>query len=456
MGKVKHRALLVVAGLVGAATLVASLSVAAAGTSRPATHAAPSKAAAIAPPKVANAAAIKRKYHGQKITFVGDAAVGSSHKRDLKLVARFQRDTGIKVTLVPHPSGSDAAYAQLARAFGSKSSKPDVMMLDVVWPGAFAPYLVNLKPALGKAAKAQAQGIIQNNTIGGKLVAMPWFGDFGILYYRTDLLKKYGYSKPPTTWNQLFAMAKKIQDGEQKTNKNFYGFVFQGNSYEGLTCDALEWVASAGGGNFIDNGKVTIDNAKAAQILDAMRNQIGKITPRGVTSYDEEGARNVFAAGNAAFMRNWPYAYSADNAAGVPVKGKFAVTVLPHGASGHSVGTVGGWQLGVSKFSKHKSAAIELVRYLTSPAVQKFDAIYNTNVPTIPAVARIRAVVKANPYLTPAIANVARVTRPGKYLRTHYNEGSKAIYQGINQILNGTPAKNVLPSIAAKLKTLVK
>jgi len=451
---VKHRALLVVAGLVGAATLAVSLTVAAAGTSRPSGHATPVKSAAIAPPKVPNAAAIKAKYHGQSIQFIGDAAVGASHKRDLKLVARFQKDTGIKVNLVPHPSGSDAAYSQLARAFGSKSSKPDVAMIDVVWPGAFAPYLVNLKPALGKASKQFVQSIIQNDTIGGKLVAIPWFGDFGILYYRTDLLKKYGYSKPPTTWNTLFAMAKKIQDGEQKSNKNFYGLVYQGNSYEGLTCDALEWVASAGGGNFIDNGKVTINNTKAATILDAMRNQVGKLTPRGVTSYDEEGARNVFAAGNAMFMCNWPYAYSANQT--TPVKGKFSVTVLPHGAAGHSVGTVGGWQLAVSKFSKHKPAAIEFVRYMTSPAVQKFNAIFNSNVPTIPAVAKIKAVVKTNPYLTPAIANVARVTRPGKYLKTHYNEGSKAIYQGVSQILNGTPAKNVLPSIASKLNSLIK
>jgi trehalose/maltose transport system substrate-binding protein len=451
---VKNRALLVVAGLVGAVTLIASLSVAVAGTSRPTAHAAPAKSAAIAPPAVPHAAAIKAKYKGQKITFVGDAAVGSSHKRDLLLVARFKKDTGINVNLVPHPSASDASYSQLARAFGSKSSSIDVAMLDVVWPGAFAPYLVNLKPKLGTAAKQHAAGIIQNDTIGGKLVAMPWFGDFGILYYRKDLLTKYGYSKPPTGWNQLFAMAQKIQAGEQKSNKNFYGFVFQGNSYEGLTCDALEWVASAGGGNFIDNGKVTINNSKAATILDAFRQQIGKTTPRGVTSYDEEGARNVFAAGNAAFMRNWPYAYAANQT--TPVKGKFGVTVLPHGSAGHSVGTVGGWQLGVSKYSKHKDASIELVRYLTSPAVQKFDAIYNTNVPTIPAVARIKAVVKANPYLTPAIANVARVTRPAKYLKTHYNEGSKAIYQGINQILNGTPAKSVLPSIASKLKSLTQ
>ena len=448
----KHRRLLVLAGVVGAIALVASLSVAAASSNKPArTH----QAAAIAAPKVPNAAAIKKKYGGQKITFVGDS-VGNSHKRDLMLAKRFTKDTGIKINVVPHPAASDASYSQLARAFRSHSSSIDVAMIDVVWPGAFAPYLVDLKPKLGKQSKLHAAGIVANDTVGGHLVAMPWFGDFGILYYRTDLLKKYGYKGPPTTWSDLFKMAKKIQDGEQKANPNFYGFVFQGNSYEGLTCDALEWIASAGGGHMIDNGKVTINNPKATQILDAFRAQIGKTTPRGVTTYQEGEAHTAFVNGDAAFMRNWPYAYSIAAGTGSKVIGKFNVTTLPHGASGKPVGTVGGWQLAVSKYSKHKDAAIEFVRYMTSPAVEKFDAIFNTNVPTIPSVAKDPAVVKANPYLKPQIATVARVTRPAKYLKTHYNEGSKAIYQGINQILNGTPAKNVLPGIQSKLQRLLR
>ena len=103
-----------------------------------------------------------------------------------------------------------------------------------------------------------------------------------------------------------------------------------------------------------------------------------------------------------------------------------------------------------------RTLRLQLVRYLTSPGVEKFDAIFNSNVPTIPAVAKIKAVVKVNPYLTPAIAGVARVTRPAKYLGTHYNEGSKDIYQGISEILNGTPAKSVLPGVASKLNRLVK
>ena len=447
----KHRRALATLGLIGAVALIASLA-ATVGNARPTVA---KKSTAIAAPKVPNAAAIKKKYGGQKITFVGDS-VGNGHVRDLALAKRFSKDTGIKVSVVPHPAASDQSYAQLARAFSSKSSSIDVAMIDVVWPGAFAPYLVDLKPKLGKQSKLHAAGIVQNDTIGGKLVAMPWFGDYGILYYRTDLLKKYGYKAPPTTWNDLFKMAKKIQDGEQKTNPNFAGFVFQGNSYEGLTCNSLEWIASAGGGHFVDGGKASINNAKAATILDALRNQVGKTTPRGVTSYQEDQTEHSFDSGDAAFARNWPYQYGIGATAGSKVKGKFSVTVLPHGASGKPVGTVGGWQLAVSKYSKHKDATIEFVRYMTSPAVEKFDAITNSNVPTIPSVAKDKAVVKSNPYLKPAIASVARVTRPAKYFKTHYNEASKIIYQGINQILNGTPAKSVLPTMQSRLNTLLK
>jgi trehalose/maltose transport system substrate-binding protein len=447
---VKHRRLLVLAGGLSAVALIAFLSVAAASSSKPA-HV--QRAAVIQAPKVPHAAAIRKKYHGQKITFVGDS-VGNGHIRDTKLAKRFSRDTGIKVSVVPHPSASDQSYAQLARAFSSKSSSIDVAMIDVDWPSAFAPYLVNLKPKLGAQAKKHIRTIVVNGTVGGKLVVMPWFSDYGILYYRTDLLKKYNYTAPPKTWNDLFKMAKKIQDGEKKSNPNFAGFVFQGNAYEGLTCNALEWIASVGGGNFVDNGKITIDNAKARTILDAFRTQIGKVTPQGVTTYQEDQTEHAFDNGDAAFARNWPYQYGIGATAGSKVKGKFSVTVLPHGTAGHSVGTIGGWGLGVSKFSKHRGAAIEFVRYMTSAPVEKFDAITNSNVPTIVSVAKDKAVVKKNPYLKPAIASVPRVTRPGKFFGTQYNEASKIIYQGINQILTGSPASQVLPQIKSKLQQI--
>jgi trehalose/maltose transport system substrate-binding protein len=447
---VKSRVLLM-AGVTSLMTLIAALVVATAGTAKTT-----KTDAAYPAPKVPNAASIKAKYGGQSITFVGDS-VGGGHQRDLALAKRFTTDTGIKVKVVPHPAASDASYSQLARAFSSHSSSIDVAMIDVVWPGAFAPFLVDLKPKLGAQAKIHSAGIIKSDTVDGKLVAMPWFGDFGMLYYRTDLLKKYGYSKPPTTWTQLFAMANKIAQGEQASNPNFSGFVFQGNAYEGLTCDALEWIASSGGGSFISpDGKVTINNPRARAILDLFRTNIGKATPRGVTTYQEGETHTAFIDGNAAFMRNWPYAYSLGEAKGSKVKGKFAVAPLPHGAGGQSVATVGGWQLAVSKYSKHQDAAIEFVRYMTSKAVEKFDTITNSNVPTIPALGSDPQVKRVAPYLNPATASVARATRPSTVLGTKYNEGSKDIYQAVNRILNGASASSVLPGLQSQLKALVK
>ncbi len=443
----RKRAVLVAGGLTSALALLVALTIAGTGSAGPEAL----TQANVKPPKVANAKAIKAKYGGQSITFIGDN-IGLTHKRDLALAKRFTADTGIKVKVIPHPAASTDSYAQLARLFSSKSSSVDVMMLDVVWPGAFAPFLTNLKPALSKEAKLHSQGIIKGATFGGKLVAMPYFGDYGILYYRTDLLQKYGYSSPPTTWAQLGAMAKKIQAGESGSNPDFAGFVYQGNSYEGLTCDALEWIASSGGGHFIDGGKASINNAKAAAILNLQRSWVGNVAPRGVTSYQETEAHEAFAAGNAAFMRNWPYAYSVSQAGAV--KGKFDVTVLPHTGKNPSVGTAGGWLLGISKYSKKVPVATEFVRYMTSPGAQKFNAIYSTNPPTIPAVAKDPAVVKANPWLKPAIANVARVTRPTQ-LGAKYQQGSQAIYQGINQILNGQDAKNILPRIEQQLNRLL-
>ena len=439
---------LVVVGLVAALALVVALSIASAGS---AGTASPEAAAAVKPPKVANAAAIKTKYGGKSITFIGDQ-IGLTHKRDVALVNRFSKDTGIKVKLIPHAAQSTESYSQLVRLFSSKSSSVDVMMIDTTSPRTFAPYLVDVRKTFAKETKLFDQNLIKNDLIDGKLVAMPWFGDYGILYYRTDLLKKYGYKSPPKTWQQLGAMAKKIQAGEKADNPDFAGFVFQGNAYEGLTCDALEWIASSGGGHFIDGGKASINNPKAAAILNLIRSWVGNIAPRGVTSYTEPESHEAFAAGNAAFMRNWPYAYSVSQAGAV--KGKFNVTVLPHTGNNPSVATVGGWQLAISRFSKNIPVAAELVRYLTSPAAQKFTAIYSTNPPTIPSVAKDPGVRKVNPWLKPEIAKVPRVVRPSQ-LGAKYNQGSQVIFQGISQILNGQDAKNILPRIEQQLNRLL-
>ena len=142
--------------------------------------------------------------------------------------------------------------------------------IDVCWPGLAAAHAIDLKKYFTEAElKEFFPRIIENNRVDGRLIGVPFFTDAGILYYRTDLLEKYGYKAPPQTWDELAEMAKKIQDGERAAGQHdFWGFVWQGLSYEGLTCDALEWIYSSGGGTLITpEGKVTVNSPDALKAL---------------------------------------------------------------------------------------------------------------------------------------------------------------------------------------------
>jgi trehalose/maltose transport system substrate-binding protein len=371
------------------------------------------------------------------------------------LTQKFTQDTGIQINLVPGPPSTTDRNAQYQRTFQGQSSDIDVLMIDVVFPATFAPFLVDLTAKLGDQAKQNFASIVQNNTVDGKLVAMPWFGDFGILYYRTDLLQKYGFSAPPKTWQELQQQAQKIQDGEKGSNPNFAGFVFQGNAYEGLTCDALEWFASNGAGQFIDNGKVTINNPTAVTVLNLLKSFVGTISPKGVTTFQETETAQAFTSGAAAFARNWPYMYTLAKSSDSQVNGKFDVTALPAAQGQNPVGTLGGWQLGVSKFSKAQDAAIEFVRYMTGPDVVTWRAVVGSYVPLYQSVSDNPAVQQAQPYLS-KLANVQRVTRPSNPLGDQYNQGSTAIFQGINQVLTGSDAQQQLQTIQSTLQRLVR
>ncbi|MCM8748261.1 ABC transporter substrate-binding protein [Thermomicrobiaceae bacterium CFH 74404] len=404
------------------------------------------------PPEVFNADQASQ-YSGATLTYYGDS-VGIGAEMDQALAGAFSEATGITINVVPKPESATENYAAYQRFFSAQSPDVDVMMIDVIWPGAFAPHLVDLSQALGEEAKAHYETIIENNTVDGKLVGMPWFGDFGMLYYRTDLLEKYGFSNPPETWDELEEMAQTILEGERGANPNFAGFVFQGNAYEGLTCNALEWLASSGGGRFIENGQVTINNPQAVEMLNKVRGWVGTIAPQGVTTYQEEDSRQVFQGGNAAFLRNWPYVYSLATGEDSPVRDMVGVAPLPAQPGNPHVGTVGGWQLAVSMYSRAPEAAIEFVRYMTSPEVQTWRAVLGSFVPTIPDVASRPEVLQAMPFLEPMEA-VERVTRPSRETGERYNEVSTIVFQGVNQILTGQDAAQVLPGVAQRLQRIV-
>ena len=142
----------------------------------------------------------------------------------------WAKKTGNKLEYISRPNDASAALQQYQQYWAAKSPDVDVYLVDVIWQGIAAPHAVDLKKYYKEdEIAAYFPRIIQNNTVGGKLVSIPVYTDAGLLFYRTDLLEKYGYNAPPKTWEELAAIARKIQDGERAAGKkDFHGFVFQG------------------------------------------------------------------------------------------------------------------------------------------------------------------------------------------------------------------------------------
>lgn len=373
---------------------------------------------------------------------VACGTVGSQQALCKSAADRWAAKTGNKVDVVPNVASSNERLALFQQQLSAGSSDVDVYQIENIWPGLLADYFVDLKEYVPEATiKEFFPSMIEADTVEGKLVDLPWYGDAGLLYYRKDLLEKYGFKKPPSTWTQLTSMATKIQQGERKDNSNFWGYVWQGAAYEGLTCDALEWIYSYGGGTIVDNkGNVTINNKNAAAALDMAAKWVGTISPKGVTTYSEEESRGVWQAGNAAFMRNWPYAFPLGNGDTSPIKGKFDVTVLPKGpgATGKNAATFGGHSLAVNRFSKNAKAAADLVVYMTSAEVQKERAIVGGYNPSRPVVYKDPEVLKASPFLGRLYNVFANaVVRPTTVTATKYPRVSEAFWNASNSVLTG-------------------
>jgi trehalose/maltose transport system substrate-binding protein len=398
-------------------------------------------------------AAVAKKYSGKTVVVSSDPS-GLGGQVAKLAATQFEKDTGVKISYVVAPSSTSDLYAQYQRVFTSKASTPDVVNVDVVYSGAFAQFLADVKslPLLPDITSKDYQTIVDNDTVNGKLVAVPNAGDTGMLWFRTDLLQKYGFANPPTTWQELTDQATKIQAGEKASNPNFYGYVFQGNAYEGLTCNFMEWIASTGGGTVIENGKITVDNPNTVAILKLAQSWVGKISPSGVTAFAEEDARNAFTSGQSAFMRNWPYVYAlAADPKNSKIAGKFGYSALPHGANGQGTGCVGGWQFGINDQSQVKQATAAWVAYQTSDAFQKYRAINTTTPPPNDATAKDPDVLKANPWLS---VQTNRVVRPSK-LGTKYNQGSTFIFQAVNSVLRGADVPQSVSQLKQQLQGLL-
>lgn len=372
--------------------------------------------------------------------FYVSGAVGNAVENFKTLVKPWEEATGNTVTLVPMPASTTDQFGQYRLWLAAGATDIDLYQTDVIWAPQLADHFVDLTEAAKDLAPQHFPSIIESQTVGGKLVALPIFTDAPALYYRKDLLEKHGKT-PPKTWAELAETAKFIQDAERAEGKaDLWGFVWQGNAYEGLTCDALEWIKSYGGGQIVEpDGTISVNNENAVAALEMAKSWVGTISPDGVLAYQEEEARGVWQTGNAVFMRNWPYAYGLGNGDDSAVKGLFAVTTLPVGKEGDtSAATLGGWNVAVSKYSTKQEAAISLAMYLAGPEAQKQRAIAESNLPTIIALyddADIAAAQPIIPQWKEVFLNA--VPRPSAPTLGKYNEVSAKFWSAVHSTLSG-------------------
>jgi trehalose/maltose transport system substrate-binding protein len=393
------------------------------------------------------------------ITYLGDP-VGNLPEIERQTVAAFHEACpNITVEIVPGPASASEVLANYLTMLEGQSGDIDVMRIDVIWPGILAENLVDLAPYFSQEElDAHFPGFIENNRIGDEMVAIAFRLGAGMLYYRTDLLEKYGFDGPPATWDELEAMAGTIVEGERaEGNADFWGFVWQGNNYEGLTTNALEWQVAEGGGTIVSpNGEIQVLNDATIGAFERAAGWVGTISPPGVVGYAEEDARAVWHAGNAAFMRNWPYAYavSFDSEA---VGDVFDVAALPAGASGNSAAAMGGWSIGVNRYSDDVEAAVAFAKHFASYEEQKRRAIQSSINPTIAALYQDADVIEAVPFFAGLDAVFQGATpRPSTVTGSLYNQVSTLYSTAVHDILTGDEeAETALTLLEVDLEALL-
>ncbi|WP_447978917.1 ABC transporter substrate-binding protein [Candidatus Nitrospira bockiana] len=283
------------------------------------------------------------------------------------MLDEFERQhPGVRVQEEVLPSSTDQQHQYYAITLESHDIPFDLFAIDVIWAQEFARagWITEVDDVVGlEEREVYFQSALEAATFDGKLYAIPWYVDVGLLYYRRDLLARYG-ARVPRTWPELAHVAATIV--REEGDPALKGFLWSGKQYEGLMCIALEFIWGRGG-SLLDE-----DSRAAEEAVAYMRQLIeAGVSPPLVSVADEESVRLLFADGRAVFMRNWPYAWSLLQQDRSRVRGKVGMAPIPafEGREGASV--LGGWMLAVPSRAKHRGLAVELLHFLASRHAQQ-------------------------------------------------------------------------------------
>ncbi len=300
------------------------------------------------------------------------------------------------------PGSSDDVKKSLMTTLAAQGSDIDVIEADSIWVSQFAAagWLEDLTEFLDPIKDQYLAGPLQTCYYNDKAYALPSYTDVGLLYYRSDLIET-----APTTWDELVAMCQEHQgkDGIE------YGFVFQAQQGEPVSCNMLEFIKQNGGHDLDENGEFTMNNDNTIEALEFVEGLIADgISPESVLNAKPDDSRAIFEEGQALFMRNWTYAYANAQAETSKVAGNVGVAALPLGPNGESSsGTLGGWNYVINTYSENKEAAKVFVEFMASEEAQKIQVQMRSTLPAIEALYDDAEVQEVLPYIADAKTAVA-------------------------------------------------
>ncbi|MCM2291029.1 ABC transporter substrate-binding protein [Allorhizobium sp. BGMRC 0089] len=380
--------------------------------------------------------------------------VSSQHRPEIwrQLLDQYEaKHPGIKITMETGGNTSDAQAQYLNTVMSARDTSLDVLILDVIRPAQFAAagWTTDFS---GQDMKAYLPAYAEANTVNGKVVALPAFADAMFLYYRKDLLDKYGL-KPPKTWDELKAEAKTIMAGEK--DPELQGLSFQGKAIEGAVCTFLLPYWSEGK-NLIQNGKLTYDQTAATKSLELWKSFVTDgVAKKNIAEVATDDTRKEFQAGHVIFAVNWSYVWSQTQGPGSAVVGKVSVATLPAVEGGKPASCLGGWEWGVSAYSTHKDEAKKLVEFLSAHDQSKYMAVHASLLPTYADLYKDPEVLKAAPWFADALSVVE--TARARPVTPRYNEVSEVIRTTVNGVLAGVMSpKDGAAQIGARLRRIIR
>ena len=350
------------------------------------------------------------------------------------------KNPNVSVEIVAVSSVPNEAFQTFSTMFTARDDSLDIIGIDPSWPyhmtkaGWIAELTPLFQPGDAEDIRDFNRPVLETNIIDGKLVALPLYADALMLYYRKDLLNKYGF-QPPKTWDELQRQVGVILKGEN--DPNLSGYIYQARRIEGLTCNFVNFLSGVNGEILDSAGRVVIDDARGREALNFMAGLVeAGLSPKSVTTHNPNDDRIQFENGQAVFMNNWVFAMNSYQNTESPIHGKVGITRMV-GKDGPGAACLGAVSIAINNFSKNKGSAWELTKFMTGYQWNKERALRAGLWPARESVWDDQEVLRAVPAFEEVRKGAAHLVARPTTQTEHYLRISDEIQLYLNQALLG-------------------